>query len=59
MDGNTLVAESACKTLASTELHNLSREDRISQDAYEMSVLGRAQELNVSTTLHLSAGVQS
>lgn len=49
MDGNNLRAESACKPLTSVELRSLSHESRSSQDAYEMAVLGRAQELNVST----------
>lgn len=51
MDGNTLVAEASCKHLAGVELRSLSREERNSQDAYEMAVLGRAQELNVSTNI--------
>ncbi|KAG8161235.1 hypothetical protein KVR01_009499 [Diaporthe batatas] len=46
MDGNPLVAEASWKPLTSMELRSLSREDRSSQDAYEMSLLGRDQELN-------------
>jgi hypothetical protein len=53
MDGGTLVA-GTFKPLVSMELHGLSQENEISQDAYDMAMLGRAQELNVSTTPHPS-----
>lgn len=49
MKNKLLVLESASKPLAGVELHSLSRENRDSQDEYDMAVLGRAQELNVST----------
>lgn len=42
--------EGSFKPFTGVELHSLSREERSSQDEHDMAVLGRAQELNVSTS---------
>lgn len=49
MSSNHLVEERASKPLAGIELRSLSRDNKNSQDEHDMAVLGRSQELNVST----------
>lgn len=49
MTSKLSVAEGAFKPLTGVGLHSLSSQDRNSQDEHEMAVLGRAQELNVSS----------
>lgn len=49
MNSKRFVEEGSFKPLTGVELHSLSREERSSQDEHDMAVLGRAQELNVST----------
>lgn len=50
MSSNNFLEERAPKPLAGVELRSLSRENKNSQDEHDMAVLGRAQELNVSTS---------
>ncbi|KAJ0118788.1 hypothetical protein J7T55_013043 [Diaporthe amygdali] len=46
MNKKLLAVKSSDEPLTDIELHNLSRNETISQDEHEMTVLGRTQELN-------------
>lgn len=52
MNKKLLAVKSSDEPLTDIELHNLSRNETISQDEHEMTVLGRTQELNVSKWTH-------
>ena len=49
MNSKPSVIRGSSKPLAGVELYSLSCENKDSQDENDMAVLGRSQELNVST----------